>query len=464
MRPPVVRAPLDWRDPELVVSRLGAVGDVVWIDAGVDAVEGRSVVAWGTALTASAVDGDLDEAWQLVRADLADGTGDADPLGWSGWLGYGMGLWLLDRDGSLGPGRGAPARLGARGVPTEGAPPDLALLRTDRALVFDHARRTVEAVSAVGVGWIDGVAARWPDPDVEEARVGSVPHRASSAPPRWAHDDGAYLELVARCRSAIADGSAYVLCLTTSVAVAGVDDDLAVYRRLRRVSAAPRASFVRIGETAVLGSSPESFLDVTPEGVVSSSPIKGTRPRGGDAGSDARLAHELATSEKELAENLMIVDLVRNDLIRVCDPGSVEVVELFGVHSYPAVHQLVSTVRGRLRPGAVGLDAVEATFPAGSMTGAPKRRAVELLAEWEGRPRGIYSGAIGTFGLDGGVSLAMVIRSIVVTRPAGAPSTATIGVGGGVTASSVPADELAEVKLKAAALLRVLEESPTRAS
>jgi para-aminobenzoate synthetase component 1 len=468
MRPPVVRAPLAWRDPELVVSCLAADGDVVWVDAGVAAATGRSVVAWGAAVTARASDGGLDAAWDHLRESLADPRSDADPLGWAGWLGYGLGLRLLERDGGL---HGASVRHDVDG------PPDLALLRTDRALVFDHARRTVEAVSTADPAWLDDVRARWDGLAAEEARRANVPHRTSSAPPRWDHDAAAYLALVARCQAAIADGEAYVLCPTTRVTVEGVDDDLTLYRRLRRASAAPQASFVRIGGTSVLGASPEAFVEVTPEGGVSSSPIKGTRPRGADASADADLAHDLATSEKERAENLMIVDLVRNDLTRVCAVGSVEVVELFAVRSYPAVHQLVSTVSGRLRAGLTGLDAVASLFPAGSMTGAPKRRAVELLSAWEARPRGIYSGAVGLIGLDGGVSLAMVIRSIVVEAGvdgraggaggpggAGGVRVATIGVGGGVTESSVPGDEWDEVGVKAAALLAVLADEATRAS
>ncbi|MBD8702185.1 anthranilate synthase component I family protein [Frigoribacterium sp. CFBP 13712] len=463
MRPPVVRAPLEWRDPELVVSCLATEGDVVWIDAGLDAATGRSVLAWGEAVTASASGGRLDAVWSALHDDLSAPRADADPLGWAGWLGYGVGLWLLDRDGGLGRGAHPVNDAGERADGT--APPDLALLRTDRALVFDHALRTVEAVSTAAPDWLEGVVARWDDLEAEEARLETAPHRASSTHPRWDHDAESYLALVARCQEAIVAGEAYVLCPTTRVAVDGAVDDLAVYRRLRRTSAAPRASFVRIGGTSVLGASPEAFVEVSADGTVSSSPIKGTRPRGRDALADAELSDELATSEKELAENLMIVDLVRNDLTRVCAPGSVEVVELFAVHSYPAVHQLVSTVRGRLRPGLTGLDAVASMFPAGSMTGAPKRRAVELLTAWEARPRGIYSGAIGTFGLDGTVSLAMVIRSIVVDRAgAGGAGTATVGVGGGVTSASVPRAEWDEVGVKAAALLAVLADGPTRAS
>jgi len=268
---------------------------------------------------------------------------------------------------------------------------------------------------------------------------------------RRRHSDDDYLALVARCQAAIAEGDAYVLCPTTSYVVAGPVDALEAYRRLRRSSPAPHASFVRIGGTSVAGASPESFLEVDVDGVVTSSPIKGTRPRSSDPAVDARHAADLASSEKELAENLMIVDLVRNDLTRVARLGSVAVDELFAVRSYRSVHQLVSTVRAQLAPGLGAVDVVEAAFPAGSMTGAPKRRAVELLSRWEGAPRGVYSGAVGRFGLDGSASWAMAIRSVVVVD-----GVATVGVGGGVTESSVPRDELAEVTWKAAALLRVL--------
>ena len=436
----------------------GGAGDVVWTDAGPGASSGRSVVAWGPALTASGP-GDLAVAWTELRTVLSDPRGDADPLGPAGWLGYGVGTWLLDRDATVGEGRGAPPSVTAGLVPDPDAPADLALLLTDRALVFDHGDRTVEAVVLGDDRWLPAVAAAWAG--VPEGDPCPEPSAGSAAPPRRArrqHDDAAYLELVERCQQAITAGDAYVLCLTTTTTVEGDVDDLAVYRRLRRSSPAPHASFVRIGPTAVLGASPESFLAVDAEGAVSSSPIKGTRPRSSDPVVDARAAAELGADEKELAENLMIVDLVRNDLTRVAAPGTVAVTELFSVRSYRHVHQLVSTVTAVLAPGRTALDVVETAFPAGSMTGAPKRRAVQLLTTWEGRPRGVYSGAVGRFGLDGSASLAMAIRSIVVERATPRRSgRASAGAGGGITSSSVPSVELEEVRLKAAALLRALE-------
>jgi anthranilate synthase component 1 len=184
------------------------------------------------------------------------------------------------------------------------------------------------------------------------------------------------------------------------------------------------------------------------DGVVRTRPIKGTRPRATDPAEDARLAAELAADEKERAENLMIVDLMRNDLARVCPPGEVAVTELFAVESHPQVHQLVSTIEGRMRPGHDAVDAIGACFPAGSMTGTPKRRAIELLDELEGADRGVYAGAFGRLGPDGSADLRMTIRTLVLDGTG-----ATIGAGGGITALSDPAAELAEVGLKARALL-----------
>jgi anthranilate/para-aminobenzoate synthase component I len=200
-----------------------------------------------------------------------------------------------------------------------------------------------------------------------------------------------------------------------------------------------------------VSASPEQFLHSDSKGLISSKPIKGTRRRGANSAEDAEIAKELAENEKERAENLMIVDLMRNDFGRVCEVGSVDVPVLFAVETYATVHQLVSTVQGQLRQDASALDALNASFPGGSMTGAPKHRAIEIIQELEGGPRGIYSGAIGFLGADGSADLGMTIRSIVFRG-----GRASIGVGGGITIDSNPAAELEETKLKAKALLRSL--------
>jgi anthranilate synthase component 1 len=265
----------------------------------------------------------------------------------------------------------------------------------------------------------------------------------------WRHDDGQYLAMIAACQDAIRAGDAYQLCLTNTATATFAADPLAVHLRLRRDSPAHHGGFLRIAGEALVSSSPEQFLLVGPDGAISTTPIKGTRPRGATIASDLRLRAELEASEKEQAENVMIVDLMRNDLARVCELGSVGVRRLLAVESYAQVHQLVSTVDGRLRPGLTALDALAAAFPAGSMTGAPKLAAIRILAALERGPRGSYSGCFGSLAADGSADLAMVIRSLRFRE-----GTVTIGAGGGITALSVPQEELEEVRVKAAALFR----------
>jgi anthranilate/para-aminobenzoate synthase component I len=208
---------------------------------------------------------------------------------------------------------------------------------------------------------------------------------------------------------------------------------------------------LRLAGVSLLSSSPEVFLRVTADGRAITMPIKGTRRRGRDQSEDENLAAELRASAKEQAENLMIVDLMRNDLSRVAVTGTVAAHDLLQVHSLPHVHQLVSTVSAQVRPELTALDVIEAAFPAGSMTGAPKIAAIGILAELERGPRGIYSGAFGWLGRDGTCELAMVIRSIIIDDAG-----ATIGTGGGITSDSDSAFELEETRIKAAAALRAL--------
>jgi len=201
----------------------------------------------------------------------------------------------------------------------------------------------------------------------------------------------------------------------------------------------------------LVSASPETFLTLDAKRTLRTRPIKGTRPRGATPAEDEALRHELLESAKEQAENLMIVDLMRNDLQKVCDTGSVTVSGLFEVETYSSVHQLVSTVEGTLRAGADGVDALAACFPAGSMTGAPKHRAVSLLSQWESAPRGVYSGCFGWWRLDGSMEWAMIIRSALFSARG-----IDIGVGGGITWSSDVDQEIKEVGHKATRLLEAL--------
>lgn len=345
-----------------------------------------------------------------------------------------------------------------------------ALLQVDRAMVFDHDLRRMMFIGhfanqADFDHWHHAALLRLA---LVGGRLASHlhEHRAETqAEPLRAslrHAPGAYLELIERAQRHIAAGDVYQLCLTNELVVDGAPNAFATFNRLRETSPAPYAAFLRLtrpnGELLeVASSSPEQFLGVEGGGRVVTKPIKGTRPRVRTAGgnieprSDEAMAHELRSDTKERAENLMIVDLMRNDLARVCAPETVAVNKLFDVESYAAVHQLVSTISGQLQPGLDAIDALEATFPGGSMTGAPKLRAIELIRELEAGSRGIYSGVIGWIGDNGAADWGMTIRTMVFEA-----SRVVIGVGGGITSDSIPAAELEETRIKARALLRVL--------
>ncbi|QWT23027.1 anthranilate synthase component I family protein [Subtercola sp. PAMC28395] len=347
----------------------------------------------------------------------------------------------------------------------------------DRAVAFDHALRSVtllalgddETATAVGE-WFDATtqtllglrsstAREAPIGRGQSPSVGGDPAAGQSlrspVDARWRHSHTEYLHLISECQARIADGEAYQLCLTNQISVtlghSDADDPIGLYERLRAFNPSHHGGYLRFGDTALLSSSPEQFLVVTPRGRVTTKPIKGTRPRGSTPARDRELRDELLGSEKERAENVMIVDLMRNDLAKVARAGSVRVPTLFDVETYSSVHQLVSTVTADLAEGKTGIDAVEACFPAGSMTGTPKSSAMSILHHLEQGPRGIYAGAFGYFGLDGRVDLAMSIRSIVIEG-----ANATIGTGGGITALSVPEEELDEIVVKAAPLLDAL--------
>jgi para-aminobenzoate synthetase component I len=439
--PRLVRSSIGrWVDPAAAFTTLfGAQTDVVWLDSGAGATSGRSYVGQASRVVTSATDGSLLE---FLRADLAAGRLDAETdgfaLGWVGWLGYETRFETMDV------------------VRTRTSPyPDGAVAYLDRAIEFDHGTGEVALLSlGEDEEWRRAVAealAGAPSAPSDAQHRAAPALREGSRRVTWRDTDDEYLAKIRACQAAIAAGDAYLLCLTTQARVDATPDPVATYLALRTSSPSHHGALLRFGEFALLSSSPEQFLSVTPAGAIESRPIKGTRARGATPEEDAANAAELVASEKERAENLMIVDLMRNDIGRVSRIGSVEVPRLLAVESYAQVHQLVSTVRGQLEDGLDPMDAVVACFPAGSMTGTPKSSATRILDSLEGAARGIYSGAFGYFGLNGRIDLAMVIRSIVI-----APDGATIGTGGGITALSDPEEELAEVKLKAAALLAVL--------
>ncbi|MBQ0957971.1 aminodeoxychorismate synthase component I [Ideonella sp. 4Y11] len=358
-----------------------------------------------------------------------------------GWFGYEL------RPGGLPPS------------PQRAATPDALFVQVDRYLAIDHLNRRSYLVAIDTPGqaaranaWLAQTSA------LLDGLAGQPPASMQAPTPRGAmpefvldRDEATYLADVTRCLDWIGQGETYQVCLTNEIRCRSDLDPWQLYTTLRRVNPAPFAAFVRWPGGAVLSASPERFLSVDAQGLVQTKPIKGTIRRAPDAEADARLAETLRTSIKDRAENVMIVDLLRNDLSRVCQPGSVVVPKLFGIESFKTVHQLVSTVQGQLRDGLSVIDAVRATFPGGSMTGAPKERTLQLIDELEQRPRGVYSGALGWLGHDGAADLSIVIRTIV-----SAGGELSFGVGGGVVANSTPEGEFAEMLLKAQATMAAI--------
>ena len=281
------------------------------------------------------------------------------------------------------------------------------------------------------------------------------------------HPDDMFLDGVGRILDYLQAGDAYQVNLSRRLrASCTAGDPTLLAAALRAGAPAPHAAFIAAasdgtGESAdtvtILGNSPERFLSRSTDGVVETRPIKGTRPRGADAAADRAAAAELSAAAKDRAEHVMIVDLERNDLGRVCRPGSVEVASLARVVSLPTVHHLISTVRGQLRPD-VGLAALlAATFPGGSVTGAPKRRAMQIIDELEPAPRGVYTGATGWLGAAGDLDLAIAIRTAVLRG-----GQLELSVGGGIVVDSTPEGELRETEVKARAFAALCGARPER--
>jgi para-aminobenzoate synthetase len=326
--------------------------------------------------------------------------------------------------------------------------PDCVLLRVERFLVIDHAEKKVYIVSSEddGAKWLDDIERRIDAIECPRAR-----ERTGEPAPEWRYSTprAAYLDRVKECLALIAAGESYEICLTNKVLLESDLPALDYYENLRRTNPAPYAGYLKLADIEVASSSPECFLRIDGNGRAESRPIKGTIRRGRDAEEDAELRELLAHHSRFRAENLMIVDLVRNDLARVCVPGSVHVPALMEVETYQTLHQLVSTIAGQLAPETTAVDCLRALFPGGSMTGAPKLRTMELLDDLEPEARGIYSGAMGYLGFNGTADLSIVIRTAVFRG-----GQVSFGAGGAIVAQSDPEAEWDEMELKAQALLR----------
>ncbi|KRE66167.1 anthranilate synthase [Arthrobacter sp. Soil736] len=400
-------------------------------------------------------------------------------LGWLGYLGY-----ELKRE------------TGGSDIASD--TPDSALIFAGRAVVLDHAEGAAwllaldapdaadwladarAAVTAAGQTATERAAGNEAGTGGEAGTgnpAGGSNGVAGQAVPAFTSRDteAGYKRKIAEAQHEIAEGNTYEVCLTTTLTAempaAGLDP-WPTYLALRRRNPAPFASFLRFGGLTVASTSPERFLRIASDGGMRAEPIKGTRRRAADPELDAALRRDLETSLKDRAENIMIVDLLRNDLSHFAEPGSVTVSRLCEIESYATVHQLVSTIDATLLPGSPRAEAVAACFPAGSMTGAPKISTMAILDRLEDGPRGVYSGAIGYFSLNGATDLAVAIRTLVIQSDGGDDwvaadahgtgaeegrrATLSLGVGGAITADSAPKEEYEEIRTKAFGVLSAL--------
>ncbi|PKU73215.1 Anthranilate synthase component I-1, chloroplastic [Dendrobium catenatum] len=290
--------------------------------------------------------------------------------------------------------------------------------------------------------------------NIQKSQAGlSIPYNRSFVVDKSKHQ---YMKDVEKCLELIRDGESYELCLTTQARMRVVNTDtLNFYLKLRKKNPAPYAAWMNFSmeELCICSSSPERFLQLDENGVLEAKPIKGTMARGTTTEEDECLRLQLQYSEKNQAENLMIVDLLRNDLGRVCEPGSDCVPKLMEVQSYATVHTMVSTIQGKKKSNTSVVDCIKAAFPGGSMTGAPKLRSMELLDSIESSSRGVYSGSIGFISYNQRFDLNIVIRTIVIHK-----GEASIGAGGAIIALSDPEDEYEEMLLKAKAPIQTVED------
>lgn len=470
MATPLVRLPLPWTDPADAFAPLAGQAGAMLLDSGAaDPARARwsfiaaDPFAWVEASGPRVmVDGRAAEGdpFAVLAGLLAPFRREPDPDlppfrgGVVGMLGYELGGWLerlpMPRD---------------RGI----ALPDLAVGLYDTVAAFDHHAGQAWVLSG---GEREGDPARRPEvaralAEGLRARLLS-PRPAGQAPRRLLAADGwqaelspqAYQEAVGRVLDYIRAGDIYQANMTQrflgrlAPGVTAWD----AYRALRPRTAAPFSAFLELGGgRAVASGSPERFLRLSADGRMETRPIKGTRPRGATPADDAALAAELLASEKDRAENLMIVDLLRNDLSRVARVGSVRVPTLCGLESYRTVHHLVSVVEAALVPGLGPVDLLRAAFPGGSITGAPKIRAMEIIHELEPARRGPYCGSVAWIGWDGAMDSSIVIRTLCLAPDGQGGTCVQAQAGGGIVADSDPAAEYQESLTKAKAMLTALD-------
>ena len=469
-KPSLARYSFMGSDPYLVLRSSGTINEI----------ECRRPVAPGHSLGRQQISGDPFEIMRSLLPPIPDLSDviqgfDASPpfLGGAvGYLGYELGEFC------------EPVSLSGR---DDFGLSDLVLLFVDRLLVIDHgaqrgfavgvgfagaeravdarqravaAAQSIERLALAGDGRTDVAPAV---PEVDHLNRRELLGSPLPADAKTGFEAPDYAAAVDQIRDEIAAGNVYQANLTQRIDLpsrcsseaSDAEVGWRLYRSLRRISPAPFAAYLELPEVTIASSSPERFLSLSREGRAESRPIKGTRRRGLSEEEDNLLAKDLAASQKDRAENLMIVDLVRNDLGRVCEAGSIEVPELMAVERYATVFQMVSTVRGTLRRECDVVDLLRATFPPGSMTGAPKIAAMQIIDRLEPVRRGIYSGAIGYFDIAGGLDLSVVIRTLLVRN-----GEVHLHTGGAVVSGSDPQDEYRESLDKIRALLAAVEASP----
>ena len=440
MTPHVERGrPLDWIEPVRALRAFASEPYTVLLHGGGSQPWGRK--SYLCAFPAFVIE-DTDPARGFERLKAGFRSARQDDMsefsgGYAGLLAYDLGQ-AFERVPACPPGRAAC--------------PAVAMGWYDAVVEFDHGARTVSLRGD------PEAAQRLLDPlNQVQDLTGSADAAAGTLVQDW--PDAHYLQAVARARDYIAAGDIFQVNLSHAFTgrIEGRDAPLSVFERLAANSPAAFSAYFQLSDThVVLTNSPERFLKASPTGEVETRPIKGTRPRRADPVQDLEEAEALSASLKDRAENLMIVDLMRNDLARVCQTGSVKTPELFSVESYANVHHLVSTVQGRLSPERSVFDLIAATFPPGSITGAPKVRAMEIIAELEQQSRGAYCGALGWLGANGACDLNVMIRTASLVR-SGTGWDVEVRSGGAITIDSDPAQELEETRHKAAALRAALE-------
>jgi len=445
-------------DAAAAVARYAGAAEVAWLDGETAGTRAASLVCCRPQAVLEQFEG------QPARLRVDGRVRDEDASGWRLWrrwqdrLGLAAETTLPLSPGWVGHVGFEMARLLERLPASRHEDTGLPLLRMalyDCGIVLDWARRQAFAVRAPEVANLCDAADRDPDwvtrweeatatPSVEPSTVGVDADVVVEAEMSRA----AYEAMIERAREYIRAGDIYQVNLAQRFRLSGLGEPLSVYRAIRRVNPAPYSALLRWDGGAILSASPELFLSLRGRDVVTR-PIKGTRPRGSNPVRNETWRRELIASEKEAAELVMIVDLHRNDIGRVCRLGSVQVRHARQVEEHPTVFHTVAEVVGELRAGCTALDLLEASFPAGSISGVPKIRALEIIDELEPAARGAYTGAIGVLGLDGNMTFNVAIRTLQM-----GPRAATLSVGGGIVADSEPAAEYAETLAKARGIRR----------